>query len=379
MSGTPLEISFDPKYQRICVYFRQQILTGRLLPGDRLPTHVEIQQHFAAGPMTVQRALTQLSLDGFTIAKRGSGTCVSSQPPHLSRFCLVFPASSPSDRHLSRFYQGLASAASEFDASGLTKIECYWSVDGHADNEDFQRLSDDVRARRTAGLIFAFPPDCLAGSIVMDEPAIPRVALTTKSVPRDVVPIRFDDFNLVDQAMKHLADKGRKRVAILTTPNHTPNYNRATALAIRRAGLTTEPRWTLRVDHMSSQTAHDVTQLLFDAGHRDRPDSLLITDDNLVDEAIAGMIDAGVRSGEVSVVAHCNFPWPKPAKLATSRIGYDSQQVLDLCVRTLRDMKCGKAGDAPPTLRPIFEELLPPRPGNSTRIRRDKAKATSSV
>lgn len=375
MSGAPNETASDPKYQRICAHFRQQILAGRLLPGEQLPTHVDIQRQFAAGPMTVQRALTQLSLDGFTVAKRGTGTHVSAQPPHLSRFCLVFPAPNSADHHLSRFYQGLNDAATALDDGGLTKIECYLSVDGHADCEDFQRLCDDVRARRTAGIIFASNPDRLAGSIVMDEPAIPRVALTTMRVPADVVPIRFDDIDLVVQAMRHLAKQGRRRVAILDTPNHTPAYLRAVAMAIRRAGLSTERRWTIQIEHTSPATARDVTRLLFDAGHRERPDALLITNDNLADEAINGMIEAGVRSGDVSIVAHCNFPWPKPAKLATSRLGYDSRQVIDLCIKTLRSMRDTGRCESPAAVRPIFEEHLP---RNASRGRRAKTLVTDA-
>ena len=75
------------------------------------------------------------------------------------------------------------------------------------------------------------------------------------------------------------------------------------------------------------------------------PDALLISDDNLVEHATAGLVAAGARVPEdVEVVAHCNFPWPTPSVLSVERLGYDAREVLDRCLRAIDDRRSGVPG-----------------------------------
>src|SRR5262245_29184268 len=78
----------DAKHRLIAEQIRRRIVTGELLPGQRLPTRRELNTRFGAGPMTVQRALDRLLRDGFVVAAGRRGTFVSPQPPHLSHFAL---------------------------------------------------------------------------------------------------------------------------------------------------------------------------------------------------------------------------------------------------------------------------------------------------
>src|SRR5690242_16268161 len=80
------------KHRLILNQMRDQILSGHLKPGERLPTRRQIEQQFAAGPVTVQRALDRLARDGFVVAQGRRGTFVAQRPPHLSQYALVFPS-----------------------------------------------------------------------------------------------------------------------------------------------------------------------------------------------------------------------------------------------------------------------------------------------
>jgi len=94
-------------------------------------------------------------------------------------------------------------------------------------------------------------------------------------------------------------------------------------------------------------------------GQVDRPDALLVTDDNLVEYATAGLVDAGVRvPTDMDVVVHCNFPWPTPSLVPVRRIGYDAAQMLRACLDIADVQRHGAPVPSPRTIPPLFEDEL---------------------
>ena len=67
----------QPLYTQISTSFLQQVREGRLLPGDRLPTELEIMDQFKVSRGTVTRALRDLELRGILLRRRGLGTFVT--------------------------------------------------------------------------------------------------------------------------------------------------------------------------------------------------------------------------------------------------------------------------------------------------------------
>lgn len=68
--------SFEPPYHQLAAILRGQISSGRLRPGDRLPSEVQLCEQYEVSPMTVRRALNALLDDGLVSAERGRGTFV---------------------------------------------------------------------------------------------------------------------------------------------------------------------------------------------------------------------------------------------------------------------------------------------------------------
>ncbi len=68
-------------YQRIAEHFRQEILAGRIQPGDRLPPIRELTRSWNCTPGTVQRAYQELARQGLVQSSPGRGTLVSGRPP----------------------------------------------------------------------------------------------------------------------------------------------------------------------------------------------------------------------------------------------------------------------------------------------------------
>ena len=68
-----------PLYHQLELQLRAAIESGKYLPGDRLPTEVELQLAYKVSRVTVRTALKRLEEDGLISTIRGSGTFVTNQ------------------------------------------------------------------------------------------------------------------------------------------------------------------------------------------------------------------------------------------------------------------------------------------------------------
>ena len=67
-------------YQKISVAVRQEILSGQLKPGDRLPSIRQMLEQWDCTPGTVQRAYQELARQGLVVSRSGKGTHVVGKP-----------------------------------------------------------------------------------------------------------------------------------------------------------------------------------------------------------------------------------------------------------------------------------------------------------
>lgn len=66
-----------PPSDQIYQHLRGQILSGRLLPGERLATVRQLARDLGVAPGTVARAYKQLEADQLTVTKSAAGTRVN--------------------------------------------------------------------------------------------------------------------------------------------------------------------------------------------------------------------------------------------------------------------------------------------------------------
>ncbi|GHA85952.1 hypothetical protein GCM10010330_45340 [Streptomyces tendae] len=74
-----MELSPDdrrPAYLQIAATLREDIATGKLGPGSRIPSGRELAQEFGTALMTVQHALRVLRDEGLVISQQGRGVFV---------------------------------------------------------------------------------------------------------------------------------------------------------------------------------------------------------------------------------------------------------------------------------------------------------------
>jgi len=66
-----------PRYQQLKSYIVGNIQAGKLRPGDRAPSELDLVRRFGVSRMTANRALCELSSDGVVVRQPGVGTFVA--------------------------------------------------------------------------------------------------------------------------------------------------------------------------------------------------------------------------------------------------------------------------------------------------------------
>jgi len=293
------------------------------------------------GKATAQRLFDILTNDGFIVPNGSSGTFVSQDPPHLSNFGVVFPFSESALIH-SRFYLGILYEIRQFTAKTHSDFSTYYQPYLEGSNE-YLRLLSDMQNHRLAGVIFASDFGPLLGTKVMSLNDTPRVAIMSdnNSLIPDIPAVYPNQKEFIQKAIAHLAEAGRKRIAYISTLT-IDKMKSAFHHELKQYQMFTQPYWQLQADPMNPSPMRNIMHCLMRLPAEDRPDGLIISDDNLVEETIAGLVDAGTHvPNDLTIVAHANYPLCPTSPLPVHWIGFDLQEVLNRCMGIIRDERQG--------------------------------------
>lgn len=350
------------KRKDIAAWLCNEIVKGRLLPGTQLPARKDLIARFGSTAATVQHAMDLLRDEGFIRVKGRQATYVADHPPHLFGHAMVF-ASSPEQKPWNRFFQMLATEAESYRGTPEEprRISLHYGVDAHAKSLEGLKLALVVPARCLGGMILPEHPltTGLAYAPCCNLPNLPRVTFTSdlpKSAHASWGSIRLAPF--FERALDELAQHGCRRIAVLYGHPHVPGCAERYTQAIVERGLRTQAFWLQQVPTESPECGRQVTHLLFHPDQKERPDGMLITDDNLVEEALAGIVEAGVRvPSELRIIAHCNFPGSNASVLPVTRIGHSSATMVSTCLDELAEQRAGAAPSIR-TVEAVFESEL---------------------
>jgi DNA-binding LacI/PurR family transcriptional regulator len=350
------------KYEFVVSTLRDEIVHGVYGPGNRLPNRSEMVTRFGAGMATVQKALDDLVQDGFLYAQTRKGTFVMDRPPHLYCYGLVVPTAAEWSRHYTAVRMALRSIASD----RAFQVREYHSSREVGLREDVLQLCADVSKHRLAGLIFAgvMSRSDLEGTPIVEKPDMPRVAI--QHVAEMGVPSIFGDLDaFVGRAVEFLRSKGRKRIAHLCIDYGTDRHFKRLEGLIRQCGVEVKPYWIQGVTLGSVfHAARNIVHLLMRLQGDDRPDALIIHDDNLIEHAIAGLLAAGVKvPDELLVVAQANFPATVPSVLPLVHLGFDLNQIIRESLRLLDIQRRGQTPPSNTRIPPVFEDEIIARSG----------------
>ena len=73
-----------PIYRQLIEQVRQAVATGRIQPGDRLPSVRQLSKELVVNPNTIARAYTELEREGVINTRPGLGAFIASPDPGLT-------------------------------------------------------------------------------------------------------------------------------------------------------------------------------------------------------------------------------------------------------------------------------------------------------
>lgn len=323
---------------------RRQILAGDYPPGAQLPNQVELASRLGVSVVTAQLALKQLEQEGFLEARHRQGRFVSLTPPHLSRYGLAFanaPTPIANMPTWSRYYQALGQESQRRQQAQGQQFQSFYGLGVAADSPTVRELERLVCDDRLAGLIFANVPPVLYGSPILTVPGFPRLALDSYRAA-GVVPVVHDRGDWARKAVARFAAAGRRRVALISFRAFL-GAEFGLLQEFATAGIDIPPFMRQSLDPFEPEAVKTYVQLLLRLPPAERPDGLLIGDDNLVDGAMAGLVASGTRVPEaLTVVAYANFPNVPATPLPVHFIGFDVQATFGRCVECIDRWRRGE-------------------------------------
>ncbi len=225
-----------PQYLQLAEHLREQIESGQLQPGDRLPSFNEMKAQFDAVQRTVEKAHALLEGDGLIRREAGRGVFVN-QPATQTKtgnVGFVLPHNMQPERDMT--YWGLA-------LSGIRQA---------ARDRNYHLLlidEDDSFNRwdKMDGVVLCDTRDPRNLERAMPRPPVnfPAVSIFNK-IPGTAC-ITTDDADGFYQLTRHLIELGHTRIAYLATITkgiHQLEVRREGYLrALREAGIEPDPHW----------------------------------------------------------------------------------------------------------------------------------------
>jgi DNA-binding transcriptional ArsR family regulator len=327
------------KAEHIAQQLRERILSGDLPPGSKLPSYDALSEAFGVSRPTVSRLLTTLRREGLVTAKGARQVFVAQSLPHHHRYFWVtseHPGSLEWTRFLATFLDLI-----ERGKSGLPgTVEALTGVDGRANNPSYRRLSDAVKQESAAGLLLVNSATIYQLPVLQAE-GVPRAAIGAALPHAGLVSLGFDQ--LIERACDRIKQVGERIVVMSPHGAHC----KAVAERLEQQGMEAS---RVRVMHCAALGCERITQLLFERA--DRPDTVFVTDDNLVEPMLLGLHRAHVEPGSVHLLSHCNWPQPLGLSEGVEHIGFDVREVFSAS-RTCFEAQRG--GELAPTIS------IPPR------------------
>ena len=313
-TGASTERSRVPRYEALREHFLEQIRSGALQPGDRLPTFVEMRREHGATPTTVDRVYAALAQEGVVTRRRGSGVYVSEQKTANGWLVGVVGSGLAQLQHKLYWAMLLEGIGSGVRTGGRHAI----MIDAPREFEGWRELD---------GLLTAVLQGHVSTAKVPRE--LPRVSML---YPVDHVDsVTADDFDGARRLTEHLLFLGHRRIAFLglSDPYESPEGNPLPKRrhdgyqqALKDAGVPFDPELTHGLPWHDNNDFHDhqlrarrgLPHWLEDespAGWRSKqPTAIIALNDEIAIGAIDALNEAGLRVPEdVSVTGFDGLPW----------------------------------------------------------------------
>ncbi len=289
----------SPKYQRVFNDLRQEIVSGKYRPGDRLPSEAELVRRFGSSRITVGRAVRDLRDEGLVERRAGSGTYVRKVPNTEENglsFGLLIPNLGGTEI-FEPICQGMTEAAGEHTLIWGPSAEDPASLE----DETLNRCRQFIQ-RRVSGVFFAplehTPRHEQVNRRILSELSI--AGMPTVLLDRCLLPypqrsaydlVGIDNRRAGYMITEHLLKLGCRRILFWTYPLSATTVEARIAgyhEALVACGARAEPQLVQRAD------AEDV-KLVRSAMDANSPDGIVCSNDRTAAKLMHTLIVLGYR------------------------------------------------------------------------------------
>ena len=230
-------VAKTPKYLALARDLRGQIQRGELMPGDRLPTFVEMRARFGVTPTTIERIYVLLEQEGLILRERGRGTFVT------------YPGPRPASGVI-----GVCGVSStQMTHPYLMLLEDGFRQRARQAGVDLMIIGDESEIRRDKvdGVVVYETRPGLAERLLSRLPmGLPCVA-ALKPI-RGKASVVADEFGAAQDLVAHLVGLGHRRIACLLDPL-SPQRLAGYQEGLRSAGIAPQAGWARHLEYQTGQ------------------------------------------------------------------------------------------------------------------------------
>ena len=365
-TNQPLRASAPTKHQLIAEELRRQIVAGLLSPGSRLPTRAVLEQRFDASRQTVQQAFDLLTAEGFVEPRGRQGTFVAERPPFLGHYALVYPHRPHDEQGWPMYWTAIFNEAQALQRAGRCRFTAFYGTDATAQSRPYTGLSHAVANHQVAGLILVCTPRGHHEHIDLASSALPRILLAHYTDLPGAMAVGPDPASFLTRALECLASRRRRRIALVLQEMSELEATQTISAArthCERLGLEMRFEWVQGCNPLRPHWIARSLAMMSTLPPADRPDGLVICDDNLVEPAIRGLTRDPARAfaiGEdLDIIAHANFPWTPPIEPPVTWLGFDIRELVRTCTENIERQRRGENPPRRTDLKAVFEHELP--------------------
>ena len=343
----------SPLFVQMRDSLRTAILDGRLRPGERLPGEIEFARLVGLSPVTVGKALAELSREGLVLRNRKRGTFVAGVIDRRRARCGMVAIVLSEVAHAGHpFAGGVVKAAEQVLRSRGFSV-CL--------------VARNYLGEQQYETPFAIPRDPnIVGSIILPEEAdghesrallarMPVVFLHNVASVEGAGSVRINVRSAMDQVTQHLADLGHSRVGLILGPrDHVhPSVAEVRDTAIRSLAdqqMTVRDEWVLHGRYAVDSGRAMCSRLLEQA---EKPTAVICGDDFLAVGAIQAAQAARVSiPAGLSVVGMNDMPVATMVSPRLTSVAVPAGEIGTTLAQMLLDRIDGRVSSGDVTLEP---------------------------
>lgn len=328
------------KYFQIMEDLKEQIISGKIQAGDKLPSENELSQQYQISRQTVRKALAMLQNAGYIYAEHGRGTFCSELVRHTrTSKNIAVVTTYLSDYIFPRVIQGIDSVLTAEGYSIMLKnTRNSRGREAKCLEELLQKDIDGIIIEPSKSQIY-----CKHMNLYdkLDEYQIPYVFIQgCFSQMKDKPHVLMDDCKGGYMITKYLISLGHKKIAGVFKADDMQGQNRhkGYVMALQEAGILYDPEMVVWY-HTEDRKIHPYECIREMAEIPGLMDAVVCYNDQTAFEVIRALREAGLRIPEdISVTGYDNSRMPNLEGLHLTTIAHPQEKLGEMAAELLLDL-----------------------------------------